>query len=68
MSQCQEANLVRWAGITACDLWEPLPQTEVLGADTDREEKEDVINKLLLSLPELGLGGGQKLLPHLQMS
>lgn len=60
--------MVRWAGITACDLWEPSPQAEVLGADTDREEKEDVSNKPLPSLPELGLGGGQKLVPHIQMS
>lgn len=68
MSQRQEANLVRWAGITACDLWEPSPQAEVPGADTDREEKEDVSNKPLPSLPELGLVGGQKLVPHIQMS
>lgn len=68
MSQCQEANLVRWAGTTACDLWEPLPQAEVLGADKYREEKEDVINKLLPSLPELGLGGSQKLVPYIKMS
>lgn len=68
MSQCQEANLVRWAGTTACDLWEPLPQAEVLGADKYREEKEDVINKLLPSLPELGLGGSQKLVPYKKMS
>lgn len=66
-SQCQKANLVRWACITACDLWEASPQTEVLAADTGREEEQDVINKLLLSLPELGLGGSQKLL-HIQIS
>lgn len=51
--------------MTACDLWEPSPQAKVLRADTDREEKEHVINR---PLPELGLGGGQKLVPHIQMS
>lgn len=45
-----------------------MTQTEVLGAGTDKEEKEDVINKLLPPLPELGLGGSQKLVPHIQMS
>jgi len=47
---------------------EPLPQTEILGTGTDREGKEDVINNLLSSLPQLGLGGSQKLVPHIQMS
>lgn len=52
----------------ACDLWQPLPQTEVLGADTDREEEEDVIKKLLPSLPELGIGGSQKLISHIPLA